>query len=201
MAMNDRNGRLACGTQVGVLADQVAEHASPIDPRHQADCPHCRAALGELEQLWGDVRELAREEVEIPGGLVTAVLRRVRREREEHAGPSLPLEQVVPRLVRHALLRGSRGHTQIADSVIAKLIRHTVLATPGVGSLARGSEGLSVSVEQDEVGVRIGLVVDLSVAIPPLVQALRVRVEREIEGIAGLRLSTFDVSVIDVSET
>jgi len=203
MAMSERNGHLPCGVDVGDLVDQVAEHRPPADRGHQEACPYCRAALEELEPLWAEVRELAQEEVTPPGGMLTSVMRRVRRERLPR--PGLPLERVVPRLVSHAQLRGPRGSTKIADSVIAKLIERAALDTPGVRSLRRPDplgrgEGLALVVEHDEVSVEIGLVIEYGVAIPALVADVRARLEREVERFAGVRLVSVEVVAVDVHD-
>jgi len=44
-------GSLACGADVDTLLEQVADgHAGQLT-RHQRDCVHCRAAIGELNAL------------------------------------------------------------------------------------------------------------------------------------------------------
>jgi len=208
--MDEQNGHLPCGADLGVLADQIAEDRAPTDPAHQQTCPHCQEALSELDRLWGDVRELAHEEVKTPGGLLSSVMERVRHERAESPDRSLVLEGVVPRLVRHALLHSPRGTTQIAQSVIATLVRRKALATPGVRSIrAEGAAGLlpgeaagglSVSVEGAVVSAEIGLVVEYGVVIPELVMAVRERIGREVEELTGLSLSVLEVRVVDVAE-
>lgn len=194
--MNASNGKLPCGTDLGPLVDQVAEGRTAANPGHQRSCPHCREALDELEALWRDVRELATDDVEVPGALLAKVMERVRRDQAQASSPSLPLDRVAPRLVRHALLRGGRGTTKIADSVIAELIRRSALATGGVRSL----RGDTVAVEGNLVSARLGLVVEFGLIIPELVELVRARVTREAEAMTGLRLETLVIDVVDVVE-
>ena len=125
--------RLPCGTELASLVDQVAERTPPLVDAHQAVCPHCRAALAELEELWGYVRALAREPVIAPARLVERVIRRVREELAALA--RLPLELVVPRLVRHALLSGPRGTTRVASSVVAMISALAAQEVAGLSAL------------------------------------------------------------------
>lgn len=196
---------LACGTEVGALVDQVADDQVPVDSQHQVSCPHCQAALAELEPLWGRVRELTREEVVAPAGLTAAVMRLVRHERPAAKPPTLPLETVVPRLVQHALLHGERGTTRIADSVIAALIARAVAHAPGVRGLRapgirrRGlGPAVVVTVDLHRVTASLSLVVELGFVIPEVLAGVRVRAEAAVRDMAGLELAQLDVTVADV---
>ncbi len=195
--MNRRSDRLACGTELGELVDQVAEGLPPADPDHQAGCRHCQRALAELEPLWGQVRELARDEVSVPGTLVEVVMRAVRPERDKQA--ALPLEDVVPRLVSHALLLGERGATKIADSVIAHVVAREALATPGVHSLDRsGARAVAVEVDGARVSAQLRLVVDLRGAIPDVVAAVRRRVADAVNRMTGLETVAIDITIAEI---
>jgi hypothetical protein len=70
---------LPCGADLDALVVQVADGAAPRDPGHQAGCPHCRAALGQLGELWSLVDRLARERVEAPERIDAVALGRIRR--------------------------------------------------------------------------------------------------------------------------
>jgi hypothetical protein len=69
---------LPCGTDLDALVAQVADGA-PGDLAHQAGCPHCQAALAELEELWSLVGRLAAERVEAPERIDAVVLGRIQR--------------------------------------------------------------------------------------------------------------------------
>ena len=70
---------LPCGADPGLLVDQVADRLAPADPGHQAGCPHCQAALAQLEELWSLAGRLARERVEAPERIDAVVMGRMRR--------------------------------------------------------------------------------------------------------------------------
>jgi hypothetical protein len=70
---------LPCGADLGALVAQVADGAAPRDPAHQAGCPHCRAALAQLEELWSLAGRLARERVDVPERIDAVVMGRVQR--------------------------------------------------------------------------------------------------------------------------
>jgi hypothetical protein len=69
---------LPCGTDLGALIGQVADGV-PGDLAHQATCPHCQAALAQLQELWVLVDRLAREQVEAPERIDLVALGRIRR--------------------------------------------------------------------------------------------------------------------------
>jgi uncharacterized alkaline shock family protein YloU len=48
--------RLPCGADIDDLFEQVADGRPPTDPAHQQSCPHCRAALPEIANLWEPVQ-------------------------------------------------------------------------------------------------------------------------------------------------
>ena len=70
---------LPCGAGLDALVTQVADGAAPRDPDHQAGCPHCQAALAELEELWSLAGRLARERVEAPERIDAVAMGRIRR--------------------------------------------------------------------------------------------------------------------------
>lgn len=198
--------RLPCGARLVELIDQVADGRQPADPEHQATCPHCQAALGELEELWGRVRALAREEVSAPYRLVQTVMRRIR---EQGSVPALliPLEQVVPRLVRHALVHEERGVTRIADSVLARIaslalreISLAEVASSGARALRRGSatECIEVRLGGDRALVALRLVADYGVNLPSLADLVRQTVAERIRTMTGLEAVEVDIHVVDV---
>lgn len=207
MDVNGGGERLACGREIGPLVDQVVEGAPRRERGHQEQCPHCQATLGELERLWSDVRELALETVAVPDRIAHNVIERIRRERPRRVPPTLALERVVPRLVRHALLQGERGSTQIADSVIAKLARRLAMTTPGVhavrraGSAARvggWSADVAVTVAGSRAAAQLSLVIEYGARAPSVIDAVRERVIRGLEETTGLQVAAVDIAVVDV---
>lgn len=196
---------LPCGADLGVLVDQVAEDLPPQDLEHEAGCEHCQAALAELGPLWGQVRELAREDVVVPAALLATVMRAVRAEQIGNGGATLPLREVIPQLVNHALLLGDRGTLKIADSVVALIVGREALATPGVlshsgvaSSVVGRSPGVVVVVDESRVSARLRLVVELGWPIPDVVEAVRQRAGAAVQRMTGLETAAIDITVTDV---
>jgi uncharacterized alkaline shock family protein YloU len=192
--------RLPCGSNIDGLFDQVADNIPAEDAHHQATCPHCRAALAELQTLWAPVRALASEDVRAPGGLVGEVMRRVR---------SLAAN------AWHAVLPTERGVTRIAASVIAAVARLAAQRVPGVtlalgpGRLMTGRSAADIAGPTGEAASDVGVagkraVIELDVAvmagthIPTVAQQIRESVRRDVEQLAGVRMTEVDVTVIDV---
>lgn len=186
---------LACGADLGMLVDQVAENLPPGDAEHQASCEHCRAVLAELEPLWGQVRELAREDVVVPAALVATVMRVVRKERSP-SPTKLSLRGVIPRLVDHALLLSERGTLKIADSVIAQVIAREALAAPGVSGLG----SVEAVVDESRVSARLRLVIELGWSIPDVLQVVRMRARTALRRITELEAVAIDITVTDVQD-
>lgn len=196
----DEPMRLECGVEVGELAAQVADRLPPTNAEHQATCPHCQAALAQLNALWGDVRELARREVSMPERVVQEVLARAREERP--GSEQLPLRELVPRLLNHALLEGPRGSTRIAESVITEIARRAALAEPGVAGLQPerpGDTGLSLAVDRHHVRLVVRLRVRFGYSAPEVAANVRTRVIDAVETLTGLHAERVDVVVADLS--
>lgn len=201
------SGRLPCGSELSELIDQVADNLPPADPEHQRSCPHCREVLQELNHLWGRVQELAREEVDAPYRIVQAVLQRVRSQGARPALP-VPLEDVVPSLVRHALLQDEKGRTRVADSVIARIVSLTVRELPELdpvgGWAARGRSAggggasLTVTVTEERVVVNLRLIADYGIHLPSAASALRELILRRIAHMTGLVAVDVDILIDDV---
>lgn len=208
MEVNGGTERLACGRDVARLIEQVADGSTASDPSHRASCPHCRSTLVELTRLWGEVRELAREDIEVPDRIVRKVSERVRRERSART-TAVPLEDVVPRLVRHALLESGRGRTKVAEPLIATLVRRVALSNTGVYAIGRtvtsavlpvalAPRGVTIEVTGERLTVDISLVVEFGVSAPALVESVRRRVIESVEETTGLHVVAVNVSVVDV---
>lgn len=190
--------RLECGTELAGLVDQVAEGREPEDPGHQAACAHCEATLAQLDRIWSEVREVAREEVAPPYSVVATVISRIRRGLLPDAF-GLPLEQVVPRLVRHALLDAERGTTRIADAVVADVVRvaaRRIAHARLLGSPSRA--GIEVEVAHGSVRIALRLGLSYGVSVPAVVLAMRDAVIADVEALMGLRVTGVDITVEDV---
>ncbi len=197
MAMNGESAwRLACGRELARLVDQVADGLPPVEPEHQRTCPHCQAALGELEDLWAQVRALAREEIVAPERIVRNVIRRIH-EGLATAPREVRLEEVVPRLARHALFETDRGTTRIADSVVARIVDQAVRGLRGVRRTGRPPSA-SVAVGGSRVTIRLPLAIRYGVSLAEASAAARTSVIEQVEGLTGLVVDAVNISVEDV---
>ena len=69
---------LPCGADLDALVAQAADGV-PGDLAHQAGCPHCQAALAQIEELWSLAGQLARERVEAPDRIDAVAMGRIQR--------------------------------------------------------------------------------------------------------------------------
>lgn len=203
--------RLACGTPLGVLVDEVVDGADPARRDHEAVCVHCQAALVDLERLWDQVRQLAAEDVELPDQLTARVIATIRRQGAGPGRAALVLDDVVPALVRHVLVHEERGATRIADSVVSEVAARAARAVPGVHALGQmspvravvrrsGSGAVAVEIRGPRVALRLRLVIDGARArsVAEVTAAVRAAVIAQVERLTGLEVVTVDVAVDDL---
>lgn len=183
--------RLACGRWTGPLLEQVAEGRAGQLDEHQRGCPHCRAALGELERLWSPVRAVAADRPRAPASAVEAALRRVRE------GSSEP---------DYGRIDSPLGHTRVAARVVVALARHLADQVPGVevalGGLAATRHGAVDEIVPDvragvaggSTAVQITLAAAYGEDLPALGERIRAVVARGVREATGLE--PVDVTVI-----
>jgi uncharacterized alkaline shock family protein YloU len=198
-------GLLPCGVRADDLLSQVVDGTAPRDQAHQAQCPHCRATLAHLTELWAPVVELAEEDVRAPAGLLQAVLAEVRE--LASAGWS-------------AVLREEGGQTRIAARVVGAVARlaaesvpHVTLALGGgrtataagestdQTAVARHEDATDVGVAGDLVVVDVQIAVDLGVSVPVVAQQVRDRIAEHLRAQTGLTTTEVNVTVVDVRPT
>jgi uncharacterized alkaline shock family protein YloU len=189
---NDRVGasdsRLRCGQDIDDLLAQVSEGQPPTDPEHQRSCPHCRAALAELESLWRPIRALADEEVRAPAEILDQVMAQVRE---------------LLRQGWYAVIPSPEGDTRIAARVIAAVARLAAEQVPGV-SLALGggrATETDVGVAGPHVVVDVDVMVEMGTPIPTTSHALRRQIAEDIAAHTGLRAAEVNIAVIDVAHS
>jgi uncharacterized alkaline shock family protein YloU len=194
--------RLPCGASANALLLQVAEGTPPRDPTHQRGCPHCRAALAELEDLWAPVQELAAEEVRAPAGLLQAVMAQVRE---------------LSRNNWSAVLQDAVGETRIAARVVGAVARlaaesvpHVTLALGGgrvatqagaatdQARVAGAEDATDVGIAGTHVVVDVQIAVDYGARLPEVAEQVRRRIARHIAMHTGLTTTEVNVTVVDV---
>ncbi|WP_158548863.1 Asp23/Gls24 family envelope stress response protein [Blastococcus sp. TF02A-26] len=200
----DGDDRLPCGVSVHQLLIQVTDRSPAPDPAHQQTCPHCRAVLAELTELWTPVAELAAEEIRAPAALLEAVIDQIR----ELSGNAW-----------HAVLAETTGRTRIAARVVGAIARlaaesvpHVSVAlgggrpagTPDQGRTLdavagpAGERATEIGVAGTHVVIDIQIAVDYGEPIAATAQLVRERIAAHIAAQTGLTTSEINVNVVDV---
>lgn len=177
--MTPGHDSLPCGTQLDDLARQVFEGEPPADPRHQAGCADCQAALRRITAIRDDIGGLASQRVEPPPGLVRQVMARLR------VAPALVTVDVDP-----------RGTTQVAESVVTRLARRAALAVEDVVLAS------ALTTEREAgttVGLRVRLVVAYGPALHDVAAQVRKRIRAEVAAQTGVTVQEVRVSVDDLA--
>jgi uncharacterized alkaline shock family protein YloU len=193
---------LPCGVRADDLLSQVVDGTAPRDPLHQAQCPHCRATLAHLTELWAPVLDLADEDVRAPAGLLQSVLAEVRQ---------------LARAGWSAVLREEGGQTRIAARVVGAVARLAAESVPHVtlalgdgriatptgaptdrAAVAGHEDATDVGVAGDRVVVDVQIAVDLGVSVPVVAQRVRDRIAEHLRAQTGLTTTEVNVTVVDV---
>ena len=184
--------RLPCGAPVDQLIEQVADGRVGDPTPHQQGCPHCQAALAEYDRLWAPVHQLAAEPVPVPDGLLEQVLQHIRG---------------VTRHPTYGLLPGPRGHTRIAERVIAVTARLATDRVTGVRAALTHSTATDHPVPQTiagTVGTSVALQITLAASyghdLHALAQRVRTAVASAIRDVTGLHAVTITVVIDDILE-
>lgn len=183
MALSEAQERLACGTPLDALVDQVAERDEPRDAAHQVGCAHCRAALVALGEAWGELQAFAAEPVVVPPGLRERIMTRIR--------------ALVERMVESAVLSGPRGRTLVSERVVRQVARRAALAVPGV--VLAGGLGMTMDhADRGRVRVSLRLAIAFGPAIDALAATVRAQVSQHVSAQTGVRVAGVDIAVDDV---
>lgn len=186
MTPPQESSSLPCGTDVDELTVQVVERTPPLDPEHQAGCPYCRAALGELSVLWSQVHALAEEDVVAPTDLVQRVLDEI--QELDYTGG-------------RAVIAAVDGDTAIAVRVVAVIARKAADSVDGtLLAMSRVSAGVEVGAVGRSVVVQLDLIAALGVHLPALSTQIQRTVRDHVAALTGLSVVAVDVSVVDVAE-
>jgi uncharacterized alkaline shock family protein YloU len=201
LATTGRAEHLPCGAEVAELVEQVAAGRGDQRSDHQVTCPHCSALLPELDRLWAPIGEFTREQVTPPPGLVTAVMRQVRR------------------LVAAAWLglrTSSRGSTRVARWVVARIAGLAARQVPGVHQVlshvadidtarqpapaGRNRQGRDAAdVGAGRTAIHLDLVTQYGESIPAIAQAVRHIVTKRIQDLTGLEVTEVNITVDDIT--
>jgi uncharacterized alkaline shock family protein YloU len=193
--------RLPCGAEVAELVEQVATGRGDQRSDHQVTCPHCSTLLPELDRLWAPMRELTREQVTPPPGLVAAVMRQVRR------------------LVAAAWLglrTGARGTTRVARWVVARIAGLAARQVPGVHQVLAHVADIDTASQPAPAGhtrqprdaadvgagrtaIHLDLVTQYGESIPAIAQAVRHTVTKRIQDLTGLEVTEVNITIDDIA--
>lgn len=183
--------RLPCGADVDDLIAQVADGNAALRDAHQADCPHCQAALAEYDAVFSPVRELVAEPVPVPDAVLEEVLRRIR--------GSLPDSL-------YGVLPGPRGVTRIAGHLVALTARTAAEQVRGVHvALARtrrsqdvGSTEVSAGVTGLSTALRITVAAAWGEDLHDLADRIRGTVDHAVRTTTGLQPVQIDIVIDDI---
>jgi uncharacterized alkaline shock family protein YloU len=201
VASTRRAEHLPCGAEVAELVEQVAAGRGDQRSEHQVTCPHCSALLPELDRLWAPIGEFTREQVAPPPGLVTAVMRQVRR------------------LVAAAWLglrTSSRGTTRVARWVVARIAGLAARQVPGVHQVLAHVAEIDTASQRAPAGrnrrhrdvadvgagrtaIHLDLVTQYGESIPAIAQAVRHTVAKRIQDLTGLEVAEVNITVGDIT--
>ena len=173
-----RDTQLACGTPIVNLVEQVFEGAQASDPGHQADCPHCQAALRQLESVHDRMTGLAAEPVAAPPDLVQNVMRRLRGDR-----------------TRVFVSADPHGSVTVEQAVIVQIARLAALEIEGV---AFASVQLTGDASPGSVALSVRIVVDYGPPIKSLAATVRDRIHQHVARYGGIPVTAIDLAVEDV---
>jgi uncharacterized alkaline shock family protein YloU len=200
-ALPDVQGRLPCGALFADLLDQVAEQQADPKPGHQQRCPHCRAALRELDRLWAPVRQLAAERVTVPASLTRKIMGQVSR---------------LASTTWHVVQPTGRGVTRIASRVVGTIARLAASEVPGVhAALGRSTapaaaaateratqahqpETTAVGITGGTTVIDLAIAVDFGTSIPATADRVRTAVARQLHELAGLDDVDIEITVDDI---
>jgi uncharacterized alkaline shock family protein YloU len=201
LASTRRAEHLPCGVEVAELVEQVAAGRGDQRSDHQATCPHCSALLPELDRLWAPIGEFTREQVTPPPGLVTVVMRQVRR------------------LVAAAWLSlrtSSRGTTRVARWVVARIAGLAARQVPGVHQVLSHVADIDTASQPAPAGhnrqrrdaadvgagrtaIHLDLVTQYGESIPAIAQAVRHTVTKRIQDLTGLEVTEVNITIDDIA--
>lgn len=187
MSIDIRADHLDCGARLADLIEQVADGRAAERGDHQRGCPYCRAALTELSLRWSPVAELADRQVTVPAGLHRAILARLRRMSADD---------------RHAAWLAETGSTRVGAWVLSEICRRAARSVPGVADV----HGCTVSVpttpgtldQPPVISPSLTLVVDGTVGVGRLTDAVRDAVRDGLARYAGLPAGPIDLTVDDL---
>jgi len=161
------------------LARQVFDSELAHDPEHEQRCPECRAALAHIHAVAKDLNRVATAPVAVPAGLLRRVMARLR------TAPALLTVTV-----------GSRGTTEVAESVVARVAREAALHVEGV---AFASALPSCRPAEHSSGLRVRLVVSYGPSLHTLAALVRESVGRATAERTGVQIEHIDVSIDDLA--
>lgn len=189
MTVTSDDRRLPCGRDLDGLVEQVADGTGARLDDHQRSCPHCRAALVEIDALWEPVRAVAAHRPPAPTGrLDTALDAAMRRVGAVRGGSDRDGVGVGEQFTH---LDDRDGRTTVAARVVIVLARHLAAGVPGVrAALSRLVTG---------PGVEIVLAASYGVDLVSLGDRIRDTVARGVREQTGLELAV-RVVVDDVLE-
>lgn len=181
--------RLPCGR---LLSQVWAAWEDQADDPHIGECPHCRAAVGDLDRLESAVRELRGEPLADTGtdDDMAALTRRVMDVVRLELRPGRPLPLGEP-----------DEDLWVMEAVAARSLRAAAESVPGVRAGSCRLRPLPEAEDPDRVEVRLEIHAPLDAALPDLAEDVRTRVWDAADRDLGMPVAAVDIRVTDLVDT
>ncbi|MET8468866.1 Asp23/Gls24 family envelope stress response protein [Streptomyces sp. NPDC006422] len=182
--------RLPCGR---LLSEVWAAWEDQADDPHLAECPHCRAAVGDLDRLESAVRDLrADPPTDTASDDDTAALtRRVMDVVRLELRPGRPLPLGEP-----------DEDLWVMEAVAARSLRAAAETVPGVRAGSCRLRPLPAEADApDRVEVRLEIHAPLDAALPDLAEEVRTRVWDAADRELGMPVAVVDIRVTDLVDS
>lgn len=194
---------LPCGRSVDDVLDQVAEGRGTDRDAHQAQCPHCQAALSEYERIWAPVRELGDERVKAPDSILETALAQIRRAIEHPDYGVITSSDGLTRVSARVVVVAARQGAQQVPGVRVALSKHLAEVPgepgpPGVPVDGDPAEDVAAGVTGSSAAVQITLAADYGTDLVRLGELVRSSVTSSVREITSLEPAQVTVIIDDV---
>ncbi|RZT89012.1 cell envelope-related Asp23 family protein [Pseudonocardia sediminis] len=195
---------LPCGRSVDDVLDQVADGRGTERDAHQAQCPHCQAALSEYERIWAPVRELGDERVQAPDSILETALAQIRRAIEHPDYGVITSPDGLTRVSARVVVVAARQGAQQVPGVRVALSKHLAGVTGEPGAPLDGdpptdvAEDVAAGVSGSSAAVQITLAADYGTDLVRLGELVRSSVTTSVRDVTSLEPAQVTVIIDDV---
>ena len=193
----DSGERLPCGADIDALLEQVSAGRGDRRDAHQAECPHCTAALAEYYRLWAPVRRTAYTEVRAPDSVLAEALRRLRDVVSDPDYGSIVGPEGITRISGRVVVITARETAQTIEGVRVALSTLTT-GTPTTAAPSEEAVRVVAGVAGHSTAVEVTLAADYRTDLVALGERIRAEVETRVRELTGLDPVAVTVHIDDV---